>query len=91
MRYTRCAGSVGIIYFINSNWPMRNALYICRARAGSIGLVIIHIGIIDDGGIMDNIYHPAMRLVIVVNTRAVHITLRRANPVIIGYMVSTSK
>jgi len=90
MRYTRRAGPACIINFINRNRPVRNTLNICRARACCIGLVVIHIGIINYSGIMYNIYHPGMRCIIIVYPRAVHITLRRAYPVIIRCIITTT-
>jgi len=84
------ARSAGVIYFVNGNPLMRNALYICRARTCNIRTVVVHIGIIDNGSVMYNIYHPIMRHVIIINPRTVYITIRGANPVIIGYIIAAA-
>jgi len=90
MPYTRCARPAGIVNLINGNRAVRNPLNICRARACCIRLVIIHIGVINYSGVAYNIYYLGMRCIIIVYPRAVHITFRRAHPVIIGRTITTT-
>ena len=90
MPYTRCTWPAGIVNFINGDRAARNPLNICRARACCISLVIIHIGVINYSGVTYNIYHLCMRCIIIVYPRAVHVTLRRAHPVIIRRIITTT-
>ena len=90
MRYTRCAWLAGIVNFINSNRAVCNSLNICRTRACCISFFAMYIGVINYGSVMYNIYHPCMRRIIIVYLRAVHITLRRAYPVVIGRVITAA-
>ena len=90
MRYTRRTWLAGIINFINSNRVVCNLLNICRARACCISFLAMYIGVINYGCVMYNVYHPAMWCIIIVYLRVVHVTLRRANPVIIGRSITTT-
>lgn len=92
-----------VIMNINSTWPVsvinfidlralvRKSLYILGTRACNISSVISGIGIINNGGSVYNIYHSCMRHIIIINIRAVNISLRRAYPIIIRDIVITAK
>lgn len=64
---------------IDSPWP------------GNISAPAVYISIINYGCLMNNIYHPCMRYIIIINSRAVNITLRRKTPVIRRYIVTAAK
>jgi hypothetical protein len=78
----------GVVNFVYCHTLMGNLLNICRAWPGYIRMVIVHIGIINDSGIVYNVNYPCMRHVIVIYPWAVDITVRRANPIIIGHIIA---
>ena len=61
--------------------------YFLRPRPGNIGLVVVNIRIVNNGGVMYNSYAARWLGIIVVNIGPGNIALRCANPVIIGYMI----
>ena len=62
-----------------------------NARAGYISTVIVNVGVVNNSGTVYNIHHPGVWYIIVINIRAVYISLRSAHPVIIGHVVAVTK
>lgn len=79
-----------VIYSVNRYISAGDALDIFAARPGNISAVIINIRIVDDGSIMYNSNRPAPRNIIIINNRAVNISLRSAYPIIIGYTIAVT-
>jgi hypothetical protein len=65
--------------------------YLGNTGAGYISAVIINVGIVNNGSTVYNIHHPGMRHIVVINIRAVDISLRSAYPVIIGHMITIAE
>lgn len=86
---TRPVGIINVIhpYIIIS----RNLPDLLHTRAGHIGHIVSNIGIINNGRITYNSYRTGMRHVIVVYTRAINITLRRAYPIVVRHTVTAAK
>jgi len=90
MGYARCAGPAGIVNFINGYRAVCNSLDIYRARTGCISLFVINISIINYSGVVYNVYYARMRCIIIINTRAIHVTFRSANPIVIGRIITAA-
>lgn len=83
---------VGIINIIHPYIIIpRNLPNLLHTRSGHIGHIISNISIIDNCGIPYDRYRTGMRHVIVVYTRAINITLRRAYPIVVGHTVTAAK
>jgi acetyl-CoA carboxylase carboxyltransferase component len=69
---------------------MRNLPDLLYTRAAHISHVVFNVSIIYNSCIADNSYRPAMRYIVIINTRAINIGLWRTYPVIIGHIVTAS-
>jgi hypothetical protein len=88
---TRSAWSFGIIDAINGWRPVGITLYIFAARPCIISLVIVNVNVGNIIGLVDIVYHPCTRYIVIVNTWAVNISCCCKYPVSFGYVIAAAK
>ena len=87
-----CVARVGTI--INIVHPYRAVtypLYILKARPANVPVIVMNVRIVNDGGIVDDIYHTRVGYIVAVNIRIAHVGLRHANPIVVRFAVATAK
>ena len=82
---------IGVVNTVNLRPLVRYSLYICRTRTCYISTVITYISVINNGSIMDNVYYTCIWRIIIIDVGPIDISLRCANPIPVGYIVSAAK
>lgn len=82
---------VSIIYGINLRSLFGYPLNIRNFWACDIFAVTPCITIINKPGVMNNIYYPGVWYIIIIDIRAIDISLWCTYPIVVGYIVATAK
>lgn len=82
---------VTVVDIVNTYRFARIPANLIRSRAAHISNAVIHVSVVDNGSLVDDVDHTRAGYIIPGDIRAADIGLRCADPVIVGYVISATK
>ena len=83
---------VNVVNVVNTHVTVvGNLPDLVNSWAGYVGTVIINIGVVNNCCLMNNVNYPCLRHIIIIDIRPGNICLWRANPVVVGHIVTIAK